>query len=194
MNQIFYELTETSVPSSLNTFPVPTHRVSALLGQTFSHQRSQVVSESLLERHWGPLVCAESLWTGAKCRRKRLAYCTQFPQPAPAVTSQAKNMWWMARRAHQSSVIGPDLCCDWLISLICNHYCTERQLRQKKKKKKRIRKIKEVKNDTIRAVLSPRCLHTMPGIRQLAPHRGKHTHTPEDYKETPSKKRAAFHR
>lgn len=109
----------------------------------------------------------------------------QIPKPAPAVTFQAKNMWWMAQRSHQSSVIGPDLRCDWLISLICNHYCTERQLRQKK----RIRKIKEVKNYTIRAVLSPRCLHTMPGIRQLPPHRGnhKHTHTPEDCKETPSK-------
>lgn len=73
-------------------------------------------------------------------------------EPGPAVTSQAKNLWWMAQHSHQSFVIGLDLSCDWLISLICNHYCTEKQLQHKKG----IRKIKEVKNDTIRAVLSPR--------------------------------------
>lgn len=57
----------------------------------------------------------------------------EYPQPALTVTSQAKNTWWMACCSHQSSLIGPDLRCDWLISLICNHYCAERQLRQKKK-------------------------------------------------------------
>lgn len=40
----------------------------------------------------------------------------------------------MAERSHQSSVIGPDLRCDWLMSLICNHYRRQKQLQQGKKK------------------------------------------------------------
>lgn len=52
-----------------------------------------------------------------------------------SATSLAKNMWWMAHCSHQSSVIGLDLGCDWLISLICNHYSEERQLWQQKQKK-----------------------------------------------------------
>jgi len=81
----------------------------------------------------------------------------------------------MDRHSHQSSVIGPDLCCDWLIILICNHYCTEKQLRLKKeRKKKRIRQINVVKSDTCGAVLSPYRLHTAPRAMQVEPH------TPED--------------
>lgn len=86
----------------------------------------------------------------------------------------------MTLHSHQSSVIGSDPHCDWLISLICNHYCGERQLWQKKS----IGKIKGGENDTIRPVLSPRCLSTMPGIGQLPPPRVNHTY---DCEETPSK-------
>lgn len=67
-------------------------------------------------------------------------------------------------------MIGPDLCCDWLISLICNHYRGPRQLQQREGGAGGgvLRKIGGEQRHQRRAVLSPRCSDCTAGDQEAA--------------------------
>lgn len=94
----------------------------------------------------------------------------------------------MARRSHQSSVIGPDLCCDWLISLICNHYCRERQLWQGKKRDRIIQGGEKRHHRGCPVTSLPR--HNARNQAATATHAQPHTHRPKACEETPSKEQS----